>query len=307
MAAGAVYAATAFIGFDVQHEYRHTAAGGDIVFQARSASIEVRATQKFQNIGNTLRTRYEFTNFNKDILAIAVQIGRQAFAAYIAQYGYSSDEVQKIKKWYESTYSATQPDERGARLLENQYYDKLRTYLASRCFKLLPGNYIAVDVPEIVRRNRAQLKSVALEFAEIARRRGYGSEMVIGAVLAFVQTAVRFEVPPLVKDGHHTGGLLPPLETIIGGSGDCDTKTALLAAILGNWDNMAMVGIAVPEHYLMAIRRNPTKGDLFIEYKGQRYVVVEPAGPAWLPIGMAGQETIAQLGRSDGFRLEPFQ
>jgi hypothetical protein len=94
--------------------------------------------------------------------------------------------------------------------------------------------------------------------------------------------------------------------SMIRGWGDCDTKTAVLASIISNWPNARIVGISVPDHYLMAILRNPVKGDAFVEWKGLRYVLIEPAGPAWLPPGQVGVDTMPMLQAAEGFRVEPF-
>ena len=110
----------------------------------------------------------------------------------------------------------------------------------------------------------------------------------------------------MVENGLHTGGLLPPARALLSGWGDCDTKTGLLAAILGNWNTARMVGIAVPGHYLMAIRRLPGKGDMFVRHEGLEYVLVEPAGPAWLEPGQVGVNTAAILSGGEGYQIEPF-
>lgn len=46
--------------------------------------------------------------------------------------------------------------------------------------------------------------------------------------------------------------------------------------------------------------RNPTKGDNIVELKGLRYVLIEPAGSDWLPLGMVGQETQVMLRAGTG-------
>jgi hypothetical protein len=56
----------------------------------------------------------------------------------------------------------------------------------------------------------------------------------------------------------------------------------------------------------MAIRRLPGKGDVFVRYEGLEYVLVEPAGPAWLEPGTVGRATAALLSGSEGYKIEPF-
>jgi hypothetical protein len=89
------------------------------------------------------------------------------------------------------------------------------------------------------------------------------------------------------------------------GQGDCDTKTAVIASILMNWPNLKMVGLAIPGHYLMAVHRIPRNGDVFIEYEGIPYVMIESAGPAWLPPGEVGETTADYLGAGKNFRIQP--
>jgi len=137
-------------------------------------------------------------------------------------------------------------------------------------------------------------------------QQGQGSSETIGAALSLVQTAFRYEVVPMVVNGRQTGGIYPPLEAVAKGSGDCDTKSALLAGILLNWNKIKLIGIGVPDHYLMGVLRNPAKGDAFVEYQGLRYVLMEPAGPAWLPPGMVGPLTTALLNSGAALAIEPF-
>ena len=67
-----------------------------------------------------------------------------------------------------------------------------------------------------------------------------------------------------------------------------------------------MVGIHLPDHYLLGIERIPRHGDLFVEFDGVQYVLVEPAGPSWLPLGMVGEHTQTVLDNSQEVRIEPF-
>jgi hypothetical protein len=170
----------------------------------------------------------------------------------------------------------------------------------------LTGNTISADVTKMVARNAPRLQAASRALHEVARKRDYSLEDAVGAALAMVQTAVAYRVPPKVVAGKDLLGVLPPPMTLSEGWGDCDTKTALLASILSNWNGLRMVGIAVPGHYLMAIRRLPAKGDMFVRYEGLEYVLLEPAGPAWLEPGSVGTHTTELLAGSEGYTVEPF-
>ena len=56
----------------------------------------------------------------------------------------------------------------------------------------------------------------------------------------------------------------------------------------------------------MGVLQIPDQGDVFIEYQGLKYVLVEPAGPAWLPPGRVGDETTAKLNAPDGYKIDAF-
>jgi hypothetical protein len=183
---------------------------------------------------------------------------------------------------------------------------KVRDYLASRGFKLLNKNTVEADVPQMVKRSVSYLAPVAQALDGVAARKNYDAETLVGAATAMVQTAILYKIPPELENGRHTGGILPPVMTIVRGWGDCDTKTALLGSVLSNWPEIRMVGIVTPDHYLMGILRMPRSGDAFVEYQGQRYVLIEPAGPAWLPPGTVGVDTMPKLQASEGFRIDPF-
>ena len=277
---------------------------------------EKGTSQRIRRENGILEARYEFTNFNKDSLNISFSLTEEEYKAYLSGYGYTDAERANLKKWQNDTRRTewTKAVKNGGEAagkealaaVDWEYKVRLNEFFRSRGFALLPGNIIMCDIPVIVKRNIPFLKPLAQAFQKIAEARGYGPEETVGAALSMVQTAVRYQIPPMIEGGLHTGGFLPPGKALFAGWGDCDTKTALVASILGNWSGMRLVGVSVPGHYLMAIRRIPAKGDLFVSYNGLEYVLIEPAGPAWLEPGTVGRATSALLQGSEGYKIEPF-
>lgn len=274
----------------------------------------------YQRIRKTAAGRaasYGFQNFNRDRLEISFSMAEKDFQPYNRAFGYRKEDVNELREWREnakqSAYKiAVKTGRSQAQLdsavasIEREYDQKLREYLASKGFKLLKGNVVAVDMPALVKRNAPQIKPLALTFEKVAMTNRYRSPEIIGAALSFVQTALHYRQPDAVYKEKHTGGLLPPLTAALLGWGDCDTKTGLLGSLLANWAQMRMVGVSVPGHYLMGVLLIPEKGDLFLEYQGLQYVLVEPAGPAWLPPGRVADSTVAMLNGREGYKIEPF-
>ncbi|MBI3563694.1 MAG: hypothetical protein HY079_00700 [Elusimicrobia bacterium] len=274
----------------------------------------------FQRIRKTAAAReaeYGFINFNRDKLRVTYRIDESAFKRYNAAYGYRNEDIEELRRWrddaVQSAYKLAVKEGKGqaavdaaAANLQKEYERRLREYLEDRGFRLEKGNVTRIDMPLVVKKNGPQIKPLAQTFERIAAQKGYRSMDIIGTVLSFSQTAVKYRQPDDLYKGKHTGGILPPITTVVLGWGDCDTKTALVASILTNWSQMRMVGLGVPGHYLMAVLQIPDKGDMFVEYQGLQYVLLEPAGPAWLPPGRVGDESVALLNGSDGYKIYPF-
>lgn len=278
---------------------------------------ESRSYQRIRSGGASVVAEYGFQNFNRDKLSVRFEVARKALNEYEATYGYSKADLDGIEAWHDAArqgaYQYAVKNNKGQKALDAAMANlkaerdkKVREYMSERGFKVLPGHVVRVDMPAVVRRNAPLLKPLSLSFDDIASKRRYDSESLIGAVTSMVQTALAYKIPPVLAGTKHTGGLLPPLKAVTAGWGDCDTKTALLASILANWPHMRIVGLAVPGHYLMAVLRIPGKGEMFVEYQGLQYVLIEPAGPAWLPPGSVGRDTVTMLNASEGYAIEPF-
>jgi hypothetical protein len=281
------------------------------------AAGRVRASQRLGQTADSFFSEYFFQNFNRDRLQVRYQIPKKSYAAYCGGFWYTQAGLDALDQWHErarqsafklavSTRKTQHQLDSAVANLKAEFERKRRDYLVSKGFRLRAGNVVEADVPAIARRSVPDLKPVALALDSMAARNSYDSETLVGAAAAMVQTALNYQVPASVEGGQHTGGILPPAMSMVRGWGDCDTETALLAAILSNWSGVRIVGIAVPEHYLMAIQRLPAQGEAFVEWQGQRYVLIEPAGPAWLPPGQVGADTMPLLQAGEGFRIEPF-
>jgi hypothetical protein len=276
-----------------------------------------RVFQRIEKTGAARTAEYGFVDFKQDRISLSYKIPEADFKSYNASYGYSAEDVAALQEWRDNatqssyrlavaTHKSQAQVDAAAAAIQKEYEKKLKDYLKSRGFMLLPGGVTRVDVPSVVKNNAPLVKPIAQVFERYATLHRYQSIDIIGAVLSFAQTAIKYRnVAPIYK-GKHTAGFLQPITTIVLGWGDCDTKSAMVASVLSNWSQMRMVGIAVPGHYLMAVLQIPDKGDMFVEYKGLQYILLEPAGPGWFPPGKVADETVAQLNASDGYQIFPF-
>jgi hypothetical protein len=276
-----------------------------------------QASQKVREANGTITADYRFLNFNNDQLTLTFSIPAKELAAYRLEYGYTASEKAAIDQWqktaiddaYKNAVKTRQTQEqlnRAGEMIAKEYKTRLADFYRSRGFALMERNLLVADIPEIVRKNIKRVRSVAISLNSSGEKLGYDSDSIISAAISLVQTAIIYENVPMEIKGRQTGGVYPPLETIASGKGDCDTKSALLGAILLNWNKARVVGVGVPGHYLVGILRNPAKGDVFIEHAGKKYVLVEPAGPGWLLPGSVDRRTMSLLSASDKVKIEPF-
>lgn len=283
---------------------------------AHAATAKAATFQKIRESGGIVSADYGFVNFNNDSLTLSFSIATRELATYRSHYGYTRAERAAIDQWqktaladaYEAAVKNRQSQEqlnRAGEKIAAEYRHRLESFYRSRGFTLIDNNLLLADIGGVVRRNVSETRPLALSLSDSGQKLGYDSDSVVTAALSFAQTAIRYENVPLEENGRHIGGIYPPLETLAVGKGDCDTKSTLLAAILLNWNRIRLVGVGVPGHYLLGILRHPAKGDAFVEYQGGRYVLMEPAGPAWLPPGNVARKTLALLGASDKIRIEP--
>lgn len=301
---------------DEEEEEGEEAQEKDASEQVVTQKTEAGTSQKVWKDASGYHARYSFINFNKDRLNISFGTPADGYKKYLAGYGYTDEEYQALKDWRNKTYDSAWKEgylaggepaaQKAIKDVEVEYETRLRGLFYRKGLALRAGNVVECDMPNVVKRNIPQLKPLALVFQDISKKNGYSSEDTVGAVVSMVQTAIRYKIPPMKEGTKHTGGLLPPLRSVLSGWGDCDSKTGVIASILGNWSGIKMVGISVPRHYLMAIRRLPAKGDMFVRYEGLEYVLIEAAGPAWLEPGTVGSGTAALLKGPEGYAIEPF-
>lgn len=91
-------------------------------------------------------------------------------------------------------------------------------------------------------------------------------------------------------------GYLPPLSVIANNQGDCDSKSALTAGIIRVLlPEVKILMMYLPNHALLGIGLpHLLKKDIFV-VDGFNYVLMEPTGPATMPLGTIASKSTQQL------------
>jgi len=250
---------------------------------------------------------YDFLAPGNRPLQLTLSLPTADYQRYLDQFGYRHDEIKalyreqqdRLDQAYKAAIRSGQPQAELDAVyagIKADFHARTTGLILDRGFRFVDDSTLAADIPRIVSENTRRLRPVAKALLDAANRSHLDSQDVVAIALPFVQTALAYEVLPAERDGRLTAGFSPPLEVLLEGRGDCDSKTALLAAMLLNWDQIRLLGIGVPGHYLLGVLRVPARGDAFYEHDGLTYVLMEPAGPAWLPPGMIADSTLQRIG-----------
>jgi len=261
---------------------------------------------------------YRVKNFNNDPIQVRFSIPVARLEEYWKEYGYTQSDLDNLRDWqrealreaYERAVdnglSQTELDRMSADI-KAEYTRKIENLMTGRGFKYKSKGLLVPDIPGIVNRNVGNMGSVAKNIDDVAKARSYAALDIVGATLSLVQTGLEYERIPLQEKERTIGGVYPPVVAMTEGRGDCDTKTAVMASILLNWEKMKLIGVGIPNHYLIGILQIPAKGDAYVEYQGLYYTLMEPAGPGWSPPGMVSDYTLELLKAGDSVALEPMQ
>ena len=244
------------------------------------------------------RVAIQFTNYNGDRLTAAFPVSRIEIDQATQEFGYTKADADAIFDACRGKCNQAEYDRRLA-----DFYRR-RGVTAVRSNQVM---HLSVDMPELVLRNSPRVRAAAMEVERIARARNYDAGNTIGAVLSLAQTGIPYFSPPTEEDGKSILGVYVPPQVLGNGKGDCDSKTGLVASLLKNFSGARMIGINIPDHYLMGIARVPQRGEAFIQYAGEPYVLLEAAGPAWLPPGHLSDYSRAILGTMRDVRIDPFR
>ena len=265
-------------------------------YAATAAQAADATYEKIDQANGDYRIVASFQAFNGSMLTLAFPLAQESVRSSMDEFGDSGSEIEGLVNSCDGPCT------------QQQYDHKLLQHYSDHSIRAVPeaGGTLRlfVDVPSIVARNRPRMNALAAKFDELATAGGYDGEETVGAVIAFVQKALAYRSPPHRENGRDIFGFYPPPRSLEAGFGDCDTKSALVAAIMTNFPGTKVVGVHVPKHYLVGIARVPRPGDAYVEYEGEPYVLIEASGPARMPLGTIAETTKIKLDAMQDVRIE---
>ncbi len=256
-------------------------------------------SRRLGNDGN-YEVQASFRSFSGDPLSVAFRFPARSSHESAQEFGVSVEELDALMAACRARAGCDQQEFN--RHTSRYYRDHALTLSQERADQ---APRLRVDVPRVVERNRSRVKPVAVALRRLAAQQGRDTEWMMEAAIALVQSGMVYRQPATWDGGRKILGFYPPMRALERGYGDCDTKSALLAAILQNLSNKPLVGVHVPQHYLLGMAGTPRSDQAYIVHQGRPYVLVEAAGPAARRPGEVSKATHAALVLKKGIRVDP--
>lgn len=151
-----------------------------------------------------------------------------------------------------------------------------------------------INYPKIIGEEQAALSVVAQSLEAISS--GKDPRSLVNCALNFVQSIPYSTIFASGAD------FQTPIGVLVENKGDCDSKSALLAALLAHWEIPWML-VGVSHHMVVGAFIPPEAGDHTIIQDGRPFVILETTRQGW-PAGGTGKmsETLIRNGRFDTIR-----
>lgn len=200
---------------------------------------------------------------------------------------YANRLQRRMARASERLVARTEADvRRYAERVRDEVYGELR-YVSDPALE----GMLRVDYRQIAREAAPRLSPLA---EAIAARAGPDARARTALALSFLQAIPYDELTD--RNAADGTGFATPVEMLDINLGDCDSKATALAALMYELaPEVRTAMLLLPGHAVLAAELPPQPGDRIVRLRGSRFVLMEPAGPALVPIGKVAEQSRAAL------------
>lgn len=143
---------------------------------------------------------------------------------------------------------------------------------------------IKQDHVRIALESRAELAPLAEQLKQEGATETEARQKTVAHMLDFIQ-AIPYQLLDS-QSGRSGKGFLSPRQVLEQNRGDCDSKVTLMAALLAQrFPELKQAMVFVPGHALLGVALPARPGQATLSWQGESYLLLEPTGPAQLPMG----------------------
>ena len=178
--------------------------------------------------------------------------------------------------------------------LKDNYYSHFRSHLGQEAVKPDHLRYIVENTAALL----PIAQAVYDKLPSNSETRAY-----VNLVLSWVQSIPYNELKNRITS--NGAGYLPPLSVVANNQGDCDSKTVLMASLIRSLiPDVKMTMVYLPNHALLGIVLPFRTNEQTIEIDGMDYLLMEPTGPAKIPLGEIANSSARDIA-GNMYSLEP--
>ena len=164
---------------------------------------------------------------------------------------------------------------------------------------------IKQDHVRIALESRAELAPLAEQLKQEGATETEARQKTVEHMLDFIQ-AIPYQLLDS-QSGRSGKGFLSPRQVLEQNRGDCDSKVTLMAALLAQrFPELKQAMVFVPGHALLGVALPAKPGEATLSRAGETYLLMEPTGPAQLPMGQLAP-TSKTLVDSGQLSVQPVQ
>ena len=177
--------------------------------------------------------------------------------------------------------------------VERRANSAMEDYLQQKNYRLKSNGRIESDYQTMARDNFLEMRPLARAIQKATR--GMSMRETMNYTLSFLQSIPYETISPAQGDrGNYIFN--SPLTLISDNKGDCDEKSLAFGTLMRLlYPNLKMGIILVPGHAFVAMKMDSEKGDMILPVGNDQYVVAEPVGPAYMPVGQIHQNSQYKL------------
>ena len=247
------------------------------------------ATSKTEGITSR---EYAWQDFSGEQRKCRFEISRADLAASEAEFGADPNDMKpfEIKLQRQITFTPEQArDPQLMARLKKQAQEEIdrqaeaaiearRNKLISRGLVLLDEKNMAVDLGRLWQWNLKRMPPLIARLAASVNPK----EWPVRAALAFVQS-IPYRKPPEERAGRVILGILPPLEALAAGYGDCDTKSLLFASLADTGRGPEIILLRGPDHVVAGLECGAKEKGTKVRAFGKWFLICECSHSIWLP------------------------
>jgi len=269
-------------GYNMQYRWKdHSGVERELSFSLQKNKL-VKRHKKNRNYRPEIAQRYVYIEMQKMAQKISPREARVRLVprGKELQIQVKSQSPETTQKWLDNLTS-----EREAaldRYLHSHYYARYESPYGQIGVKPDHLRYIDESIRSVLPASQAIYEQIPSD----STPRSY-----VNLLLSWLQS-----IPYSTLENRITSngsGFLPPSEVLINNIGDCDSKAALMAAMLRSLlPNLNMALVYLPNHALLgATLPNFEDEESIKDVNGAKYLLLDPTGPALMKLGRVSEST----------------